>query len=295
MREFFLICLLVFNLIAFEVTPTRVYEKTLVIKKEINLLKEELSLTKEKKYKDVSVDLKPRHVWQRSYMVLMKINILRERLGFPKITVGSMEAVKRIDPILPFEQTLRILAEIDILKLRLGVDKKVSFEKIKSRKNPIDVFNSLAYISYQLDILNTKEITPSYVFSEVMRIYEDVDLILNKLNIEDITYPPKKEKSTPADSFDATFAVIKELQRLQKNAAIERIDFSVFKREDKILPSDVFNMVMMINAETQTIKAYLGIKDLTKPAKEFEDKTPADVHQLLHWIAKRLSIIKNLR
>lgn len=278
------------------ISPSDVYAQARQIEKEVNLLKRHLGFSEEKPAPPVTAELKPRHVWQKSYFILAKINLFRSRNGLPVNTANSLEPVLDLDPALVYEQTQRILTEIRILKTRLGIGGRVSPLEPESGKRPIDVFNRLNYISHQWDVLNGQEIEPSYVFAEVMRIYQDVEAIMRALHLEDLSYPPAKQPEVgPADSLEAAYTMVLEMQRLQRGAGIPRTDLSVFRGESRALPSDVLNMVGMGLAELQTLKAHLDLSgELTPPAGSYRDKTPADVHQLLRWVIRKLRLIRVL-
>ncbi|RWX43532.1 hypothetical protein H206_02713 [Candidatus Electrothrix aarhusensis] len=279
-----------------EITPSDVYSQVMQINKEADLLKKHFGLTQDKKADIYRGTLRPRHVWEKSYVVQVKINVLRKKFGLPRNEPNNIEPELNLSPGLVFEQSQRLLAELRILKKRLGITAQVSAPQQFKGKQPIDVFNRLHHISYQLDVLNREEINPNYVFAEVMRIYEDVITILNKLHIRDLTYPPGKEQEvTSADSLAATFELMAEIQRLQKNANIERTDFSIFQKKEAVLPSDVFNLVGMALAELQTIKAYIDLtQSVTPPAVTHERKAPNDVHQLLRWVTRILRQVRRL-
>jgi hypothetical protein len=50
----------------------------------------------------------------------------------------------------------------------------------------------------------------------------------------------------------------------------------------------------MIIAELQTIKAYLGIPNITPAAAQYQLKTPAEVDQLMSWNLRKLNLIHSL-
>ncbi|WLE96595.1 MAG: hypothetical protein QTN59_18175 [Candidatus Electrothrix communis] len=278
------------------ITSSEVYSQVMQIDKEVDLLKEHFGLRREKKADIYRGSLRPRHVWEKSYVVQVQINVLRKKFGLPRNQPNSIEPELNLSPALVFEQSQRLLAELRILKKCLGITEQVSAPEQFKGKQSIDIFNRLHHISCQLDVLNREEINPNYVFAEVMRIYEDVVVVINKLRIRDLTYPPGKEQEvTPADSLTATFELVAEIQRLQKNANIERTDFSIFQKKELVLPSDVFNLVGMALAELQTIKAYIDLtQSVTPPAVRHERKTPNDVHQLLRWVTRILRQVRRL-
>ncbi|MCI5138663.1 MAG: hypothetical protein D3922_09685 [Candidatus Electrothrix sp. AR1] len=250
-----------------KITSSEVYSQVMQIDKEVDLLKKNFGLTREKKADIYRGSLRPRHVWEKSYVVQVKINVLRKKFGLPRNQPNSIEPELNLSPGLVFEQSQRLLAELYVLKKRLGITAQASAPQQFKDKQPIDVFNRLHHISYQLDVLNREEINPNYVFAEVMRIYEDIATLLKELQVRDLTYPPGKEKEvTPADSLTATFELLVEIQRLQKIAGIERTDFSIFQKKKLVLPSDVFNLVSMALAELQTIKADRDLHHYVTPS-----------------------------
>ncbi|MCI5221699.1 MAG: hypothetical protein D3924_03205 [Candidatus Electrothrix sp. AR4] len=279
-----------------EITPSEVYSQMMQVAKEVDLLKEYFGITQEKKAVTYRGNLHPRHVWEKSYLVLIKINVLRKKFNLPRNEPNYIEPELNLSPGLVFEQSQRLLAELNVLKKRLGIKAKITPPEKYTGKQPIDVFNKLHHISCQLDVLNKEEINANYVFAEVMRIHEDAVEMINSLQIRDMTYPPGKQAEvSPAETLASTFELLSEIQRLQKSAGIERTNFSIFKKKQGVIPSDVFNIVSMALAELQTVKAYMGLNQIvTKAAVAHERKTANEVHQLLQWTTRMLSQIRQL-
>ncbi|ABK44612.1 hypothetical protein Mmc1_2111 [Magnetococcus marinus MC-1] len=281
-----------------KISPSEVYTQAVQIEKELAILSKYFIIPgKPELFEPFIANLQPRHVWQKSYFILVKLNLLRSKHGLPTIPPSAIQPVQQLDPVLVYEQTQRILTEIAIIKKRLGVDEKVSPAKAEVGKQPTDVFNKLHQISLAIDKLNHAPISPSSVFAEAMRVYEDVNTLISHLQLDNTTFPPAKlENITPMDSMDATFGLIKEIQRLQRDMVIPRTDFTSFKNQRTIEPADVFNMVGMCLAELQTIKAALDLStEVTPQAKFYTNKKPADVHQLIRWITRKLQQIQTVR
>jgi hypothetical protein len=200
-----------------------------------------------------------------------------------------------LDPVLTYEQVLRLLREVEILKLWLGIDKGAVEYKAFKDKTPLDVYNLLNIISRDFDIISAKELSPSYVFSETMRIYEDFDEILIKLKMEDTTTPPaKNQESTPQDTYNTAIQLLNSIKKLMVNAGLKSIDVYAFERKDAT-PSDVFELTQIILAELQVIKAFVGLNHtITRGAKRYENKTPADARQMLEWLLIKSDKIKSL-
>ena len=285
---------------AIKITPSEVFTEALRLDSELETMKNHFgvdTLQKETylKMKKVNGSFKPKHVWQLAYMLNVKINMFRVKHNLPRIAEVGIEPVLNVNPNMPYGMLRRQITEIQIIKKFFHIDEKVKSVKKVHGKTPTDVFNKLLHISKELDKLNKQDIDPSRVFSQVMRLYQDVTLILKVLNIKDDTLPSKKNKnSKPKDAFKQAIKLIKQIQRVQRTADIQRTDFSGLHKKD-IVPEDVFIIIGMANAEIQTLKAYLGLKQEVAPlAKFYSNKTPSDVEQLIGWVTKRIELIKDL-
>jgi len=247
-----------------------------------------------KKATKIVANLKPRNVWQKSYEIMIKINILRNTHGLPTIKPVNMSPVLYLNPDLVYEQTQRILTELRIFKFRMGIPQKKYKTKKFTNMKPLDVFNGLSYISTSLDVLNKEGLTPSFVFAENMKIYDDISLILDFLEIEDTTIPGFKNKNiTSHDTFNTALQILEKVKYLQINVGMEFVDFNGFRKKN-ITSSDVFSLTQMIISELQTLKAYLRINIITPAAPEYKTKTSIEVDQIMSWNLRKLNLIKSL-
>jgi len=297
-RKIFILVWMVGSLWAGEITPSDVYGQVMRIKKEVNYLLDYYKITYDEKKMEresaVNVNLKPRDVWQKSYEIMIKINILRSQYGLPSISPVNMAPVLNLNPDLVYEQTQRVLTELKIFEYRNGVPMKNFTAKKYTNKTPLDVFNGFSYVSVAMDKLNRSSFTPSYVFAQNMRVYDDLTLIISRLAIEDNTIPAKiNPKATPNDTFRTGMRILEKIKQLQILAGIAFVDFSSLDK-GKATPSDVFSITQMIIAELQTLKAYLKINSITIAAKEYEGKTPVEVDQLMSWNLRKLNLVGNI-
>ena len=282
------------------ITPSDVYAQVDLIDREVNYLLEYYHINHSdenirKQASTIETKMKPRNVWQKSYEVLVKINILRKNNGLPIVEPVNMSPVLRLNPDLVYEQTQRILTELAIFMKREGIPKPNYKAKVFYGKEPRDVFRGLTVVSLTLDKLNGSGLTPSYVFGENMRIFDDISLILSTLQISDSTIPPKKNpNATPKETFKAGLLILEKIKQLQILAGIDFVDFNTYKIPNPT-PSDVFSITQMIIAEVQTLKAYLGISSITPPANRYYRKTPIEVDQLMRWNLRKLELIDELR
>lgn len=276
-----------------EITPNEVYAQAVQIEKEIELMKRHYNITALNQVSPVETDLRPDHVWRKSYVILFKLNIFRRKHGLIGITPVEHEPALDLAPILNWGQMQRILTEIRIIKTYLNIPGEASPATPVQGKRPIDVFNKLNQIAYDMDTLNGEPISPSYVYAEIMRINEDINTLLRKTGTLDFAVPPpRNQNATPKDALAAAFSLMGEIQRIQHRLGLEATDFEVFRKSDHVVPSDVFNMVTLCLAEIQRIKNKLGMKHvLTAPAEYHEGKTPVDTTQLLGYMTQKLHLI----
>lgn len=242
----------------------------------------------------IDTKLKPRNVWQKSYEIMIKLNMFRNQYNLLTIQPVNMAPVLNLNLDLVYEQTQRILTEFRIFSTRLGIQHPPYKLKAFKGKTPLDVYIGLSHISASLDELNKGGVTPSYVFGENMRVYDDLGLILDYYNIDDNTIPAKKNlDATPTDTFNTGLKILGKIKQLQISAGIDFVDFQGFKQEIQT-PSDVFSITQMILAELQTIKAYAKIEMITPASSRYKTKTPSEVDQLMSWNLRKLELLKAL-
>ena len=230
----------------------------------------------------IKTKLKPRNSWQKTYEILVKINILRNENYLPTIEPVNMTPELKLNPNLVYEMTQRVITELNIFQYMLDIKIVTPNLKKYQGKSSLDQLNKIGF-------------TPSYVFGENMRVYDDLTIILQHLNIKDETIPAKQDiKATPKDTFDLGMDMLLKIKQLQIKSGIDFVDYSGFKKE-KIIPSDVFTISGMIIAELQVIKAYIGLNDsITPAANKYNSKTPVEVDQLMNWNLRKLSLIDSL-
>lgn len=280
-----------------EITPSEVYGQVLLIEQETELLKRFLKPAAQPHvWQPVKADLKPRHVWQEAYMLQMKISAFRQTQGMVGLSPVLIEPRRDVDPRLNWAQAQRILTEIRFFRKILEIPGEVGTAPKVEGKKPVDVYNKLREIEMQWDELAGLATDANLPFAQVLRLDEDVHTLMRALNVLDNAIPPaNRPEATLADNLAEVFQVLEQVQRLQRLAGFETVDFSPFRNPGEITPNHVFNMICLTLAELQQIKAQVGlIHAITPPASYQENKTPADVMQFLGYVANKLRLIQHL-
>ena len=277
-----------------DITPSDVFEKTLEISREVELIRKYFNSPKSVAPERLGVFMRPRNTWLKSYEILVKINILRANNQLPRVAEVALQPLQNFDSGLVYEQMIRVLAELNIVKDRIGIRGQPHPVKQQAGKTVSDNYHLLEAISIQLDSIIGKSFSPSFVFAQNMRILEEINTLLAELNIRERTGPPNRiENTVPKDVFNIALQMLDEVKRLQRIAGIESIDLSAIQKEN-IAPKDVFRLTGLILSELQPIKAYLRISKVTPPANIYHGKRPADAGQLMGWALRKIKKIRAL-
>lgn len=293
----FILLLLIFNgFPALAATPTvnEIYTKTAQITAEIQLIKKHFDIQETVEQPNVSIEMAPKYNWQKTYEILYKINVLREKLGLSIIGVPSREPQLELTTQTRYEQMVRVITELQILKHVLDISEVPPAQPVFEGKTTTDIYNVLNHASLELDLLNGKTLTPSDTLSQAMRVSEDVNFIMDAMDAKNTSIPPQKNlNAQPADAFDTALQLLEEIRRLQKMAGLTGIDFYQLKPQNRAVnPSDVFSILGIALAELQQLKAHLGLKyALTPIAEHYENVRSADVQQVIGWNVRKLQAI----
>jgi len=282
---------------AYEITVNELYAQITQVNEEVKLIKQHFNIQDNIKVPQFDINLFPRHSWHKTYEILLKINKFRNKHDRPIIAIAAQEPLKKLLAVHVYEQVRRILTELEMLKAYLNISEQVTITQTFHYKTFTDTFNLLNHVSYQLDQLNGIALTPSDVFAQAMRIYEDIEIILETLEITDDTIPPVKQpQARPSDTFAVALEILKEIKKIADKEPIEHIELYGFKTLSEITPNEVFTLTGIILGEIQVLKAHLSLKHMLTPsAHYYHDRLPADAQQILGWCLRKIKLIHALK
>jgi hypothetical protein len=132
------------------------------------------------------------------------------------------------------------------------------------------------------------------VYSQVKRLDDDANLLLRHLRIRENAVPPARlENLQPRNSLQAGFALMNEIQRIQRIHGLAITDYKGFQMGEQTTPDDVLGFVLQALVELQRVKAQVGMSHaITAGGPYEENKTPSDVVQLLGYVTDKLRTIK---
>lgn len=298
--RFFIMLVLLCNVVtAAEITTNDVHAEIQRAYEEIKILKRHFQITQEiVPQPKITILLTPRHTRQTAYEVMRKLSLLREKVGLAVLSAPARQPLLKVTSNYSYGQVIRLITELDILKRYLNISEKLeSHPPQTTGKTPTDNVNLLRAMSAEMDLLIGTKLTPSHVFSEALRLLDDINTLVDAVGIYDTTIPPAQmPQARPQDVYAETLEILQEINRLQMMLGTNSIDISGFKElYTTITPSEAYNLLGFAVAEIQPLKASLGLRHaLTPAARYYENMTPSNTLQILGWGVRKLRLIRNL-
>ena len=283
-------------------TPTDVYEQSQKIVAISRFLRQSQGNFDDVKIKNVKKGLQPNHALNTSYILLNKISKIEKKLWIKPAIVPS-KVYDVTTPTQVYDSLQNIIAELQRIKTRLGLERYFEIKKSADDKTPSDVVYNLLYAKELLPDFNMKNELNQYdqkllnkTPNEVFALSED---ILNKLNMiavyKGININTQKPEYIynlkPKHVYQKSIEAIEKAIKLNTKEGIYKsnIPDQPFR---KITPSEVYEQVERLNSTItliirknydKTIKEY---KYIFKK-KKYSNKTPSDVYNNL-WLISRI-------
>jgi len=284
-------------------TPTDVYEQSQTIVAIAKFLRNSQGNFDEIKKPKVKEGLHPNHALNTSYELLHKIADVQKKLWM-KPTKVPAKSYTVITPTQVYDSLQNIIAEMQRLKTRLGVERYFEIKPEKEDKTPSDVVANLLYakallpefsMSEKLHQYDSKLLqkTPNEVFALSEDIRQKLLMIANYkgVNIVEQKVPyiyGLQPKHVYQKSIEAIEKAIKF--KTQEGFYKSNIPAQPFR---KTTPSEVYEQVERLNSTITLILKKNYNKDVTqyrymfnKP--HFTNKTSSDVYNNLWIISKML-------
>jgi len=284
-------------------TPTDVYEQSETIVAIAKFLRQSQGEFDQIKKPLLKKGLHPNHALNTSYKLLDKIAKVQKKLWL-KPTKVPKKVYKVITPTQVYDSLQNIIAELQRLKTRLGLERYFEVKHITEDKTPSDVVANLLYAKALLPNFNFDKSISQYdkkllkkTPNEVYGLSED---IINKLTSIAVYKGINIDTSKPQYIYG-----LKPKHVYQKS--IEAIEKAIkFKTKEgfyksnvpdqpfrTITPSEVYEQVERLNS-TITLILKKNYDKSTQPYKyifnkpKYSGKTPSDVYNNLWLISKIL-------
>jgi len=283
-------------------TPTDVYEQSQTIVAIAQFLRHSQGNFEQIVRPKVKDGLHPNHALNTSYKLLQKIAEGQKKLWM-KPTKVPTKVYQVTTPTQVYDSLQNIIAEMQRVKTRLGLERYFEIEHVKEDKTPSDVVSNLLY---------AKKLFPSFTLekpinqydrkflkktpSEVFGVTEDIIQKLNRIALYkglnlDSTKPPYIFGLKPKHVYQKSIEAIEKAIKFKSKEGFfkSNIPDQPFR---KITPSEVYEQVERLDA---TITLILN-KNYDKKIKHYKymfskpkfiKKTPSDVYNNL-WLISRI-------
>ena len=269
------------------ITPSHVYQATWDLIAEIEILRDAMGVTVYPVEADPQDDRAPIHVYAKSLEVLAKIAAAQKRMGMTPAPIGQIP-VKRIEMQDVHASVQNSLAEARRMKAQLVIEDAIEPAPLEGGKTSSVVYQLMGDASFLLDGLVGRPTDPNDVYTHLVYLHDEMELIAAKLKVALDLDPPevngrKRMKEVAQQVLRAAFKVVNLQTRLGMDASgVPQMTLV------RVSPAEVFEATNILLAEMVRIKAHLGIELPRMEHAPSRNKKPRDV------FAQTLLLIKNL-
>ena len=289
-RSFFgaLSTLAVFSIVsplsAQDATPSHVYQV-------VDNINAELALLLEADDSTVPVDAtapaltprKPRHVIQKAREVFLKVQLLRRINGLPATELQPFP-VRAIKPADVKGMVEAVLADLQGLREPFAVSRTAPPAALPEGKTPTDVYGNLVKVSAKIDGLGMPKIVPNDVYRVALAIVSDLEKVRIARGLTDNTVMQEGAKGKkPKEVYELGVQLLERIAALTKNESFAISGGVVLpnKRQGKITPANVIDILNNVQAEVVAMKLAVGADEPTELVAPPAGRTPSDVFNAL--------------
>ena len=270
-----------------EVTLSHVYQATLDLIAEIEILRQATGVADNPGEADPREDQAPIHAYAKSLEVMEKTARVQRRLGMIPIEVGQIP-IKNITPQDVIRNVQAIIEELRRVKRQLVIKDEIHPAPFTGGKTPSLLYKNLGDASFLLDGLVGRPTTSNDVYMHVLQVHDEMELIAAKLGVVLESDPPivegkKEPKEVAQQILRATYKVINLQSRLGMDASGVPNSTLV-----QVTPAGVFDSTNILLAEMVRVRVHLNIRLPRAERRESRNKQPKDA------FAQVLLVIKNL-
>ena len=221
---------------------------------------------------------------------MRKISRAQRRLGMQSGKVGQIP-VKEVVPSDVLSSVETLVREVRRTKAQLVIEDEIASTPFLGGKTPSAVYKALGDASFLLDGLVGRAIAPNDVFSNVVHIQQEMELIASKLKVVLELEPPvvesrKRPQEMAQQVLRATYKTINLETRLGMDASgVPNLTLV------RVTPAEVYEATNVLLAEMIRIKAHLGINLPREETADARNKTPSDVFGQVLLMIRNLDIL----
>ena len=288
--------------------PTDVYAQSLKVLEQIRFLRASQNLSEEVKPPTLMEGKHPNHSLKAAYKLLRKISESERNLWMQP--VSTPEIPKRIiAPGEVYDALQIVLAELERIKFRLGVERRFKTEKVEGVKSPDDVIYNIAWaidlmpsfsLEKRLVQYNTESLTktPDHVYAITDHILKE---LLKYRRIRGIQARPrvvqKQTSLSPRHVYQKILECFEKVARIREQVGLGKLALPKHPLRE-ITPTEVYEIAIRLDSELGLVYNTIGMKselaELDPDLALFTDKTPSDVFTNIWKISYLLDTVLGL-
>ena len=244
-------------------TPNDVYQQAEYIVQMIDFLRlsqnKALRLDKPEKTRGKH----PNHALQAAYKLQNKIFLVQKNLWMPAPEKAPKVPRRVISPTDVYDALQVVIAELQRIKYRLGIDRELPLPPARKNKTPDDVIQLLTY---------AERLLPSFDLQGSLFQYDNAAL-----------------EKTPNDTFIVASRILYALEALNKARGI-RAKAAELELIQEIDPRHVLQITLQNLRMTDLLRRDMQLAATAIPHPPLREVTPTDVYQLMLRLEEELKL-----
>ena len=291
-------------------TPTDVYAQTEQVVEAIKFLRLSQREKKVIQMPELKNNQHPNHALYKSIELISHINRIEKKLWMKAVPVPNVEE-KVISPTEVYDSLQTVIAELNRISRRLGVERSFELTIPEGKKTPADVVQNLEYAISLLPSFSFDKELNQYPKSSLSKTPNDV-FALSEYILQKIEYI-KVQKGINTQAKETTYiyglkpihVYEKGIENLEKVAKLKKLEG--FKPSEipesattRITPSEVYELILRLDDEIGLIyQESFGNDPVLSSYREisikkhYKKKTPSDAYDNLWKISYELDAILN--
>lgn len=287
-------------------TPKDVYAQTEQILEMVRFLRLTQNLSNNIKQPSRPTGKHPNHALQAANELLTRIAKAEENLWIEPAQVPKLER-RVITPTEVYDALANVIAELQRIKYRLGVERHFPELGVKREKTPDDVVQNLRWAAAMMPLFplgaplyqqNPTSLTktPADVYQITQHILDELSRYRALRGIHTIPRQPSQVSGLqPKHVYQKTLEGLEKINILRKQVQMKVIALPQYPLR-KITPTEVFDLAIRLNMELQQIYERAKLKDATfiefiNNRSAPNSKTPSDVYSNMWRISYLLDTV----
>ena len=282
-----------------DIQPPDVYQNSMVIRAELDQIREALGMLRNSRPEITVRGAAPREVFFQAITLWVKAERLCKefrRAGLNHTTRIEVAPPDKVTPGDVYTLTQNVRGRLSCVRRILELDYQIDVPPRDASKTPSDVFRSIVQANRQLNLLLTHPFSPSDVFAIVSLTNEYLRETMDRLSpgwrAGEPKLPPLVQGKQPADVYRQLIRCLAVARRIAAKSNLQMLEFEA-DIGHTIVPSDVFDIASLVFSEVRYFATRAGIKKRYKIRARI-DKVPSDVFQKALWLENLLVTFEDL-